>query len=361
MGQSYNFNRFLIQHPRQEGDRRRLRPERAARNLLDLRETLEDPQSLNFIPPKSETQLLLATWNIQHFGSTERYDESLWYIAEILSRFDLIAIQEVKQSLRDLELVTQLLGPWWKYIVSDVTAGESGNEERLAYLFDSRRVRFSGLAGEIVLPPIKGEDGNMYPARQLVRTPYMAGFRAGWFSFILSTVHLIWGEEVHDFAPRVEEVEQLTDFLVNRRSEHGAWSRNMILLGDFNMFDPSGIAARALTNSGFSIPHGRENLRATNVGQEARFYDQIAFLLEDAERLNPTSLGVVDFFDAVYSDEKFEDYRDGLRTASGEVPANPLRYFRNYWRRREMSDHLLLWVQLPIDFSNIHLSNFVNP
>jgi len=69
----------------------------------------------------------------------------------------------------------------------------------------------------------------------------------------------------------------------------------------------------------------------------------------------------VDFFDAVYSDEKFEDYRDGLRTASGEVPANPLLYFRNYWRRREMSDHLLLWVQLPIDFSNIHLSNFVNP
>jgi hypothetical protein len=135
----------------------------------------------------------------------------------------------------------------------------------------------------------------------------------------------------------------------------------MILLGDFNMFDPDGIAARALKNSGFSIPHGREDLRATNVGEEARFYDQIAFLLEDSERLNPTLLGVVDFFDAVYSDDKFEDYEDELRTASGTAPANPWRYYRNYWRRREMSDHLLLWVQLPIDFSNIHLSSFVNP
>ena len=128
MGLSYDFDRFLLQHPRPENDRRHLDPERAARNLLDLRTTLEDPQSLNFVPPKSETQLLLATWNIQHFGSTERYDDSLWYIAEVLSRFDLIAIQEVKQSLRDLEIVTELLGPWWKFIVSDVTAGDPGNK-----------------------------------------------------------------------------------------------------------------------------------------------------------------------------------------------------------------------------------------
>jgi endonuclease/exonuclease/phosphatase family metal-dependent hydrolase len=331
-----------------------------ARNLLDLRATFEDCDSLNFIPAKSESHLLLATWNIQHFGSTERYDESLWYIAEVLSRFDLIAIQEVKQSLRDLEIVTQLLGPWWKYIVSDVTAGEPGNEERLAFLFDNRKVRFSGLAGEIVLPPIKAEEGNTYPARQLVRTPYMAGFKAGWSSFILSTVHLIWGEEVKDSAPRVEEVEQVTNFLVSRRSEHGAWSRNMILLGDFNMFDPNGVAAQALTNSGFLIPHGRERLRATNVGEKARFYDQIAFLLEDPEIMDQSSLGVLDFFEAVYSDDKFDEYCDGLRTAKGAVPANPWKYYRHTWRRREMSDHLLLWVQLPIDFSHTHLTGVIN-
>ena len=361
MGLSYDFERFMNRYPRREGDRRRLMPDRAARNLLDLRASLEDPQGLNFVPAKSETQLLLATWNIQHFGSTERYDESFWYIAEVLSRFDLVAIQEVKQSLRDLEIVTQLLGPWWRYIVSDVTMGDPGNRERLAYLFDSRKVRFSGLAGEIVLPAIENEAGNEYPARQLVRTPYMAGFRSGWFEFILSTVHLIWGEEEADYAPRVEEVQQLTNFLVKRRSEHGAWSRNMILLGDFNMFDPDGVAARALTNSGFSVPHGRTDLRATNVGQEARFYDQIAFLFDDSDGMVPASIGVVDFFDAVYSDAKFADYSADIRTASGSVPADPLRYYRISWRRKEMSDHLLLWVQLPINFSHAHLHRFVAP
>lgn len=359
MGLSYDFDRFLIQYPRAGEDRRRLIPARAARNLIDLRRSLDDPASLNFVPAKSETQILLATWNIQHFGSTERYDESFWYIAEILSRFDLIAIQEVKQSLRDLEVVTQLLGPWWKFIVSDVTAGDPGNEERLAYLFDSRKVRFSGLAGEIVLPAVKDAQGDEHPARQFVRTPYMAGFRSGWFAFILSTVHLIWGEAAADYTPRVQEVAQLTDFLVRRRSEHGALARNMILLGDFKMFDPDGIAARALTNSGFSIPHGRRDLRATNVGEKARFYDQIAFLFDASENINPTAIGVVDFFEAVYSDTKFEDYSDNLRTAAGAAPANPLKYYRTSWRRKEMSDHLVLWVQLPIDFSGTHLTRFV--
>jgi hypothetical protein len=135
----------------------------------------------------------------------------------------------------------------------------------------------------------------------------------------------------------------------------------MILLGDFNMFDPNGVAARALANSGFSIPHGRSDLRATNVGKEARFYDQIAYLFENSDGMLPTSIGVVDFFDAVYSDDKFADYAAGLRTASGSAPADPLRYYRNSWRRREISDHLLLWVQLPIDFSNRHLNRFAAP
>ncbi len=46
--------------------------------------------------------LLLATWNIREFDSGKygyRDDEAYYYIAEILSRFDLIAIQEVRSGL----------------------------------------------------------------------------------------------------------------------------------------------------------------------------------------------------------------------------------------------------------------------
>ena len=51
------------------------------------------------VPDRNATDtLLLATWNLKEFAggeSDKRNDESYWYIAEIVSHFDLIAIQEV--------------------------------------------------------------------------------------------------------------------------------------------------------------------------------------------------------------------------------------------------------------------------
>lgn len=49
--------------------------------------------------------LLLATWNIREFDSGKysyRGDDPYYYIAEILSRFDSIAIQEVRDGLYPL-------------------------------------------------------------------------------------------------------------------------------------------------------------------------------------------------------------------------------------------------------------------
>jgi hypothetical protein len=43
----------------------------------------------------------------------------------------------------------------WKYLLTDVTEGEPGNQERMAFLYDSRKVRFGGLAGEVMIPPRK--------------------------------------------------------------------------------------------------------------------------------------------------------------------------------------------------------------
>lgn len=69
--------------------------------------------------------------------------------------------------------------------MSDVTAGDKGNTERSAYLFDTRRVTPSGLAGEIVLPPTPDGD----PEEQFDRTPYLVGFVAGGERFALLTAH----------------------------------------------------------------------------------------------------------------------------------------------------------------------------
>ncbi len=223
---------------------------RTASNLRDLRKKLDTE-----IPRRSifET-LLLATWNIQAFGASSRTEESLWYIAEILSRFDLIAIQEVKRDLSELDRVCKLLGKWWRYLVTDASEGDGGNDERLAFLYDSRKVRFGGVAGEMVLPPVKDQDGNRSNPDQIFRTPFIAGFKVGWFDFMLSTVHIKFGENKKADPGRLKEIQQVAKFYANRLTQSGTWSRNLILLGDFNIFDTDSPTFDALTKEGFIIP-----------------------------------------------------------------------------------------------------------
>lgn len=355
----YRFDAYARRYPRAPGDPGALNPARTARNLLDLRATLDDDSSSNHVPRKSSHErLLLATWNIQSFGASQRYEESFWYIAEVLSRFDVIAVQEVKRDLGELDKVCDLLGPWWRYLVSDVTEGDAGNHERLAYLYDIRKIRHAGLAGELVLPPVIDAEGRTRSPRQIARTPFVVGFKTAWFQFTMATVHIMWGHEQADHPVRVEEIRQLAEFLDARRGHTGTWSGNLILLGDFNMFRQDGMASEAFEDYGFRIPHRRSDVPPTNVGRSARFYDQIVFALED-DVAGPHQIGVVDFFDAVYTDEKFSDYAGDLRTASGVLPSNPLRYYRNQWRRRQMSDHLVLWTELQVDFSGPYLERMV--
>jgi hypothetical protein len=73
--------------------------------------------------------VLIASWNIREFDSGKmggRLADAFYYIAEIFSHFDLIAVQEVRGDLSALDRVMGLLGGWWKYVVTDVTAGHGG-------------------------------------------------------------------------------------------------------------------------------------------------------------------------------------------------------------------------------------------
>lgn len=89
----------------------------------------------------------IATWNIRSFGGS-RDNLHIHYIAEVLSRFDLIAITELQEDTRDLEKAMKLLGPYWKVIYSDSNMDDKGNQERIGYLYDGRVIEFTGLAAE---------------------------------------------------------------------------------------------------------------------------------------------------------------------------------------------------------------------
>lgn len=320
---------------------------RTAKNLLALRE------QLNADVPKRTVDgtLLLATWNIREFDSPaygERIPEAFYYIAEIISHFDLIAIQEVREDLKALDKVKDILGSYWKYIVTDVTEGTAGNKERLAFLYDTRKVVFGGLAGEIVIEPIKKGDKTYQPAKQLARTPFICGFQAGWFKFMLTTVHIVYGENTADDPDRVKEIDELGKFLAKRAKEETAWSNNLILLGDFNIFEPTDVTFKAITQNGFVIPEEIQKLPSNAL--KDKHYDQIAFMLHEKQS-NFKNAGIFDFYKSVFKDEDINAYIPDMGTAYTGKES----YYKTFWRTHQMSDHLLMWVELQTDFGKEYL------
>lgn len=333
---------------------------RVLERLLLLRESLDEE-----IPRRTQKEnLLLATWNIREFDTAsfgERMEEAIYYIAEIIDRFDLIAIQEVNKNLDGLERLMKILGGHWKYVFTDTTEGTRGNRERLAILYDSRKVTHGGLAGEIVLEPVKQPDGTLKPVTQIARTPFICGFKAGWTKFMLATVHIIWGEDEAEPAVRVNEIRQVAQFLRERTNDENAWARNLILLGDFNIFRHENLTFKELTAAEFVVPEQIQELPSTSPAKN-RKYDQIAFRIRKDSLDMTGKAGVFDFYKTVYRIEDEDEYMPymmpAFETKKDGTPRSDKskkNYYKSYWRTHQMSDHLAMWVELKIDYSDEYL------
>lgn len=340
-------------------------PARTAERLLALRQAMAD----SGVPRRSADTVLIATWNIREFDSNAygaRSLECLYYIAEICSHFDMIAVQEVRGDLKALDRVVDILGRGWTYIASDVTEGTRGNDERMAFLYDSDKVSFDRVAGEIVVPPIEMRSGNKIlsvdPSDQFYRTPYLVGFRSGWLPFVLCTVHIVYGKSKKDDPVRVAEIKGIADFLASRAGKRNEFN-NLILLGDFNIFGRGDVTMQALTDAGFHVPDELQSVPHTNTGSKKRHYDQIAFLPQKRRMETTGAAGVFNFFNTVYRDEDEALYVSEMgeayvTTSKGATrdAASRSRYYRTYWRTHQMSDHLPMWIELRSDFSRSYLS-----
>ena len=251
--------------------------------------------------------------------------QALAYIAEVIRRLDVVAIQEVKRDTAAIRmLLDDFLGPNWGIVVSDVTAGSGGNTERLAFLYDRRRVQPSGLAGEIVLPPTDAGD----PAQQFVRTPYIVGFQAGGERFALLTAHVKYGAVPED---RLPELKALAEYAANeirdRARSLDAEERNLVVLGDFNI-DKRGDNPlfQALVSTGLIVPSQLLGLKTT-YGADPKYYDHIAWFMGDLDLSLSGRAGVIDFAGAVYK----------------ELALRQMSY--------RVSDHFPLWVEFVVDRS----------
>jgi endonuclease/exonuclease/phosphatase family metal-dependent hydrolase len=357
---------------------------RTVERLLALRAGLNDQD--DGIPPRAMNTLLIGTWNIREFDSANwgaRLPESYAYIAEIVDRFDLVAVQEVREDLRALERLMDRLGHHWSYLVSDVTdvALTAGNGERLAFLFDTRKVRFLGQTGELVLPPLrvttrdaKGKKSTTtVPAKQAARTPLMAAFQVGWTKFVLTTVHIVWGDDEADPTDRVEEIGQIARFIKDRSETPSEPIHNFVVLGDFNIFSGSDETMRALeVGGGFTIPDAIKRADGSNIKRD-RKYDQIVFR-NRPERFEHTGrAGVFDTYKYVMTSADEPAYRPyidryiGARHAEGKKTPKPPKDQKaavtqyNAWRTHQMSDHLPLWAEFRVDFADTYLNEIRLP
>lgn len=287
-------------------------------NLMELMDT--GPYQ---IPSRTvDENLIIATWNIRHF-SEKKSSRSLQYIADIIERFDIIAIQELKTDLRGFKNLIKLLPGNYKFLVSDVT----GKTERFAFIYDERTVKCTGMVAEITLPI----DAVNHTGFQLKRIPYCASFKAGRFDFTLVTVHIFDSSPVF----KEKEIKELVKVIkrFSRKQHTKVYDRDFFVIGDFNIKKKGDKFYNALADKKFVIPDQMDNMK-TNVKQSGT-YDKIVWLNRD-DFFFSGKCNIVPFFKCLFQDV---DPPGGYS---------------------EISDHLPLWAEFKINELTQELTQIMN-
>ena len=288
-----------------------------------------------------DRNLLVATWNLKDFGSLtckweagaadspKRDYRALWAIAEIVSRFDVVALQEVGGDLAALRTLMKTLRPSWRFLMTDVTRGAAGGGERMVFVFDGARTELSGLAGELVVPPEwLAEIAPDALKRQFARTPYAVSFQAGETTVILVTLHVLYGKAAVEREP---ELAAIARWLADWARQENRWHHNLVVLGDFNIDRQGDALWRAFTSTGLVVPPALHEVRRSifaDPGEPTlgKFYDQIAWFGSGRSQLLGLDLlnaGGFDFVPLLYRDV-------GMSRAQ-------MQY--------RLSDHYPLWVE----------------
>jgi len=196
----------------------------------------------------------------------------------------------------------------------------------------------------------------------------MAAFQVGWTRFVLATVHILYGPDSREPPARVDEIRQVARFLRARVDDPDEPTRNFIVLGDFNIFNESDATMRALTeDGGFSVPEGVTRIPGTNVPRNKK-YDQIAYRSAGGFFQATGAAGAFDFYNHVFTSDDADTYRQYIdayidaRAAAGmrspKPPASTTAAMTQFktWRTYQMSDHLPLWAEFRVDFTDDYLT-----
>jgi exonuclease III len=314
------------------------------------------------VPKSTSGRLLLASWNIANLGEQKRDPKDLELVAHILSRFDLIAIQEIKTNLSHFRGVAEHLGNGFDWLVND----PGGNNERLAFVYRKKKVTPGRLFAEVALPAKdfptytvevpytykkerRVEVYYNHPFTPFDRSPFVGTFKCGNFDFTLANVHLYFGSfkdskklsERAKYARRVLEIYTLGRWAKKRVRSGLTYDRDVILLGDMNVPEMSNddAAFQALKKSGLNPLDIHSKTGGSNL-DGSKTYDQLTITpgptLERGKKYD-----VFDFDNAVFK-EKWEE----LEALHGKKKATPKF---NKYVKFHLSDHRPIWLELTVE------------
>ena len=284
------------------------------------------------IPSKQAGRILVATWNIANFGAQQREDEHHRLIAEILSWFDIAAIQEVRENFAGLDDVVRHMGAPYRMLFSDA----AGNDERMTFVYDSQKLKLLEEIGEVAFPVSQLKSvklaGVTQPFQGFDRTPYLATFQAGQTSFLFVNVHLFYGtDKPADIQRRSLETFGVAKWSDHRRKSAFSFTRELFAMGDFNLpknaqGDP---IFDALTKLGLELPAHSSEI-GSSIASDNHF-DQIAYFPAQSKHLLAGPTGIFDYDGAIFP----------TLWANGTNTKNFNAYLRYY-----ISDNRPMWVQL---------------
>lgn len=281
------------------------------------------------VPAKAPDRLLIATWNIANLGAQRRRAADYRLLAEVIGWFDIVALQECKDSLTGLRALQSHL-PGWRALFSDA----GGNQERLAFLYDAGRIQTLEKCGEIAVPPKDHRyirlPGVTREFRGFDRNPYIGSFEAAGFRFLLVNAHFFFGSHgADDVARRSLEAYAVARWADLRSDDRDRYVADILVLGDLNVprAEPGDPVYTALRRRGLRRPPHSTRV-ASSIATDHE-YDQIMFIPSHSAADYNGRMGVFDFDGAVFP---------------ALWQARTRKQFTGYLRYY-LSDHRPLWAQ----------------
>ena len=300
---------------------------RTAEGLQRLRASL-----VHSVPTrKLDKNLIVASWCLATLTSAKQMTESLYYLAQVISAFDVVSLQKIARNLKGLRTLIDILGPEWGFVITDITMGAMGANERFAILYYRPRVTFESISGGIVLPA-----DSLIEGQQFARTPLLASFSSSHIRFRVCSAHIRYGDNP---LLRTAECETLADFLsrIAKRDKE-----EILLTGDFNLLRDDSPVLSIFREHSIEIPS--ETIYPT-LWMSGKICDLIGHLHGDAERprkLTVSSSGMIEIFESVFRNEDTDQYMIGNSDRKKSVDYR-------VWRKAQISDHLPVWVEYEIE------------